>query len=169
MTSRPARSAPQLPSWSELGETSGLLVFGAVLLLVLGAYNCLHGLSAIFRPAILVVHNTYVFGTLAAWGWSLLALGILQILAGVGVLARNQLARWFGVAVIALNMFAQIVFLPFYPAWSLLIIAVDVVALFGLTVYGGRPPGLEEARPGRATTPAETPTQATPWERRQPV
>jgi hypothetical protein len=155
-----------MPDWS---DTSGFLVFGAVLLLVLGAFNCLHGLSAIFRPAVLVVHNNYVFGTLPAWGWSLLALGILQLLAGIGVLSGNQLARWFGVGVIALNMFAQIVFLPFYPAWSLLIIAVDVVALFGLTMYGGRPPGLEEARPGQATTPAETPTQPSPGQRRQPV
>jgi hypothetical protein len=166
MTSSPART----PGSSEQLGAPGLLVFGAVLLLVLGVFNGLHGISAIIRSRPVVLDAVYVFGNLRAWGWTLLALGILQIIAGAGVLARNQIARWFGVAVIALNMFAQIVFLPSYPVWSLVIIAVDVVALYGLTVYGGQPPGFEAVYPGgRATTPAETPSQPTPADRRQTV
>lgn len=63
---------------------------------------------------------------------------MLQILAGVGVLTGNQLARWFGVAVVALNSFAQFFFIPAYPFWSLTILAIDMVALDGLCVYGNR-------------------------------
>jgi len=43
-----------------------------------------------------------------------------------------------GVAVVGLNAFAQFFFIPAYPFWSLTIIAVDMVALYGLCVYGNR-------------------------------
>ena len=52
--------------------------------------------------------------------------------------ADNQLARWFAVAVVGLNAIAQMFFIPAYPFWSLLIIAADVVALWGLCAYGSR-------------------------------
>ena len=59
-------------------------------------------------------------------------------LAALGVWAGNQLARWFAVAVVGLNAVGQMFFIPAYPFWSLMIIAVDVVALWGLCAYGGR-------------------------------
>jgi hypothetical protein len=54
------------------------------------------------------------------------------------VVAGNQLARWFAVALLGLNAIDQMLFLPAYPFWSLVIIAVDVVALYGLCAYGSR-------------------------------
>jgi hypothetical protein len=53
-------------------------------------------------------------------------------------MAGNQAARWFGVAVLGLNAIDQMFFLPGYPFWSLTIIAMDVVALYGLCAYGSR-------------------------------
>ena len=55
-----------------------------------------------------------------------------------GILAGNQLARWFAVAVLGLNAIDMMFFLPAYPFWALVIIAVDVVALYGLCAYGSR-------------------------------
>ena len=63
---------------------------------------------------------------------------MLQLLAAAGVVAGNQLARWFGVAVLGLNAIDQMFFIPAYPFWSLMIIAVDVVALYGLCTFGSR-------------------------------
>jgi hypothetical protein len=77
-----------------------------------------------------------VFGDLRSWGWVTLILSILMLLAGVGVLIGNQLARWFGVAMLALDAIAQMFVIPAYPFWSLTIIALDVVALYGLCAYG---------------------------------
>ena len=62
----------------------------------------------------------------------------MLLLAALGVLAGNQLARWFAVAVVGLNAIDQMFFIPAYPFWSLTIIAVDMVALWGLCAYGGR-------------------------------
>ena len=52
--------------------------------------------------------------------------------------AGNQLARWFAVAVLALNAIDQMFFIPAYPVWAVTIIAMDVVALYGLCAYGSR-------------------------------
>ena len=68
----------------------------------------------------------------------MLILGALQLLASGGVVTGNQLARWFAVAVVGLNAIAQMFFIAAYPFWSLTIIAMDVVALYGLCAYGSR-------------------------------
>ena len=53
-------------------------------------------------------------------------------------MAGNQVARWFAVVVVGLNAINQMFFIPAYPFWSLTIIAMDVVALYGLCAYGSR-------------------------------
>ncbi len=85
-----------------------------------------------------VANAHYVVGNLRAWGWVTLILAILQLLAGVGVMVGNQAARWFGVVVVGLNAINQMFFIPAYPFWSLMIIAADIVALWGLCAYGSR-------------------------------
>jgi hypothetical protein len=87
---------------------------------------------------VFVANAHYVFGSLRTWGWITLILAVLQLLAAAGALAGNQLARWFAVAVVGLNAINQMLFLPAYPFWSLTIIAMDVVALYGLCAYGSR-------------------------------
>ena len=72
------------------------------------------------------------------WGWITLIISVLQLAAAAGILAGSQLSRWFGVAVLALNAIDMMFFVPAYPFWALTIIAVDVVALYGLCAYGSR-------------------------------
>ena len=120
------------------GHGYGLVLFASILLLVLGCFNAIEGIAAIANSHVFVANAHYVFGDLRAWGWITLILGALQLLAAAGVLAGNQLARWFAVAVIGLNAIDQMFFIPAYPFWSLTIIAMDIVALWGLCVYGSR-------------------------------
>jgi hypothetical protein len=116
----------------------GLVLFAAILMLVVGCFNLIYGIAAIANSHVFTAHAHYVFGNLRTWGWITLIIGILQLLAAIGVLAGNQAARWFAVAVIGLNAINQMLFIPAYPFWSLLIIAMDVVALYGLCAYGSR-------------------------------
>ena len=120
------------------GRGYGLVVFAAVLLGVIGCLNLIYGIAAIANSHVFVANAHYVFANLRTWGWITLILAVLQLLAAAGVLAGNQLARWFGVAVLGLNAIDQMFFLPAYPFWSLIIIAMDVVALWGLCAYGSR-------------------------------
>ncbi len=115
-----------------------MIVFAAVLLVTVGIFNLIDGIAAIARSHIFIANAHYVIGDLRAWGWVALILGALQALAAIGILAGNQAARWFAVAVVGLNAINQMLFIPAYPFWSLMIIAVDVVALWGLCAYGSR-------------------------------
>jgi hypothetical protein len=130
-TIRRARGASQ-------GEGYGMIVFAVVLLVTVGFFNLIDGIAAIANSHIFIANAHYVIGDLRAWGWVALILGVLQLLAALGVLAGNQAARWFAVVVIALNAINQMFFIPAYPFWSLMIIAVDVVALWALCAYGSR-------------------------------
>ncbi len=116
----------------------GLVLFAAIMLLIIGCFNLLYGIAAVANAHVFVANAHYVFGTLNTWGWVTLCIGALQILAGGGVLAGNQLGRWFGVAVLGLNAIVMMFFLGAYPLWALVIIAADVVALWGLCAYGSR-------------------------------
>ena len=138
MTSATSTSATGVGRRRAEGRGYGLVLFAAILLFVVGCFNLIQGIAAIANSHVFVANAHYVIGNLRAWGWITLILGVLQLLAALGVLAGNQVARWFAVAVLALNAIDQMFFIPAYPFWALTIIAVDVVALWGLCAYGSR-------------------------------
>jgi hypothetical protein len=120
------------------GHGYGLVLFASILMLIVGIFNLIYGIAAIANSHVFTANAHYVFGNLRTWGWITLIIGALQLLAAGGVLAGNQAARWFAVAVLGLSAIDQMFFVPAYPFWSLMIIAVDVVALYGLCAYGSR-------------------------------
>ena len=130
---RPARGR----AYAE-GRGYGLVLFAGVLLLVSGFWNLIYGIAGIAQSHVFVANAHYVFGNLRAWGWITLIFAILLLIAGGGVMAGNQAARWFAIAVLGLNAIEQMFSIPAYPFWSLTIIALDVVALYGLCAYGSR-------------------------------
>ncbi len=134
MTSATTRAAERHTE----GQGYGLVLFASILLMIIGFFNLIDGIAAIARSHVFIANAHYVFGDLRTWGWITLILGVLQLLAALGVLAGNQIARWTAVVLIGLNLIDQMFFLPGYPFWSLMIIAVDVFALYGLCVYGSR-------------------------------
>ena len=136
MTSATSTSATGAGRRRAEGRGYGLVLFAAILLVVAGVFNLVDGIAAVTNSHVFVAHAHYVFANLRTWGWITLILGVLQVLAAFGVLAGNQVARWFAVAVLVLNAIDQLFFLPSYPFWSLVIIALDVIALYGLCAYG---------------------------------
>jgi hypothetical protein len=122
----------------QAGHGYGLILFASILLVVIGCFNLIYGIAAIANSHVFVANAHFVFGDLKTWGWITLIVGILQLLAAAGVLAGNQLARWFAVVMLGLNAIDQMFFVQAYPFWSLVIIAMDVVALYGLCAYGSR-------------------------------
>ena len=133
-----ARTDPVSGTRGYRGQGYGLILFASVLLVITGIFNLIYGIAAIANSHVFVGNAHYVFGNLRAWGWITLILGALQLLAAAGVVMGNQLARWFAVAVLGLNAIDMMFFLPAYPIWAIMIIAADVVALYGLCAYGSR-------------------------------
>ena len=134
-TTQPARGAGGRQAE---GRGYGLVLFASVMLVVIGCFNLICGIAAVANAHVFTANAHYVFGSLRTWGWITLIIGALQLLAAAGVLAGNQLARWYGVAVLGLSAIDQMFFIPAYPFWALTIIAMDVVALWGLCAYGSR-------------------------------
>jgi hypothetical protein len=116
----------------------GLVVFASVMLLIIGCFNLIYGIAAVANAHVFTAGAHYVLGGLNSWGWVTLTIGAVQVLASAGVLAGYQLARWFGVAILGVNAIAMMFFIPAYPLWALVILAADVVALWGLCAYGSR-------------------------------
>lgn len=116
----------------------GWVFFAGILLLILGTVNVIEGIAAIGNAHFFVANANYIAGSLNTWGWIVLCIGAAQALIGVGVIAGNQFSRWAGVAILALNSIAQLLMMPAYPFWSLAVFALDIVAAYGLIVYGGR-------------------------------
>ena len=113
---------------------SHIVPFGAVMLILVGAFNLLDGVVAIVNPDYFVDH--LLFGDLTAWGWFFAIFGGLQAVVGFAVLRGSQVALWPGVALAACNAVAQLAFVDSRPAWSVSIIVVDVLVVFGFAARG---------------------------------
>jgi len=114
------------------------VVFAGVLLLIVGTINFLEGVAAIGNAHFFSANAHYVFGDLNTWGWVALIIGVIQVVAGLGVFLKNQLARWVGVGILLINAIAQLLMIQAYPFWALSVFAVDVIAVYGLIAHGRR-------------------------------
>jgi hypothetical protein len=134
-----SRDAAPAPDYYEDDDRGyGWVAFAGTLLLLVGSINVIEGIAAIGN-ANFFAHNThYVFADLNTWGWIVLILGCCQVLVGCGVFVKNQFSRWTGVVVLAANCIAQLLMMPAYPFWSLTLIAMDILAIYGLIAYGKR-------------------------------
>ena len=116
----------------------GWVTFAAIMILLAGAFNVMDGIVALTRSTFYVAGATYAVGSLQTWGWVVLILGIVQLFAGGAILNGRAWGRWFGIIAAGLNAIGQMLFIPSYPFWSLTIIAVDLLIIYGLAAYGGR-------------------------------
>jgi hypothetical protein len=124
-----------------LGEDThgyGWVVFAGVMLTLAGTVNIIDGLAAISGSHFFSRRAHYIVANLDGLGWVVFVLGIAQVFSGFGVLVKNQLARWVGVAAAALNGVAQLLMVQAYPVLSLTVFALDIIIMHGLLVYGGR-------------------------------
>jgi hypothetical protein len=138
MSSAMARPPTDTGDYPAERRGRGLTAFASIMLFLIGFFNIIYGICGIGNSNIFAADAHYVIANLRTWGWITLILGLLQLVAAFGVLGGNQLARWFGVAVIGLNAISQMFAMSGYPFWSLTIIAFDVIALYGLCAYGSR-------------------------------
>jgi hypothetical protein len=121
-------------------ETTGWVgwsVFAAVMMFLAGGLNALYGLVAVLNDDWVVWTNRAdVYLDLSTWGWVHMILGVLVVLAGVGVLSGNVLGRTVGVILACLSILANFFFIPVYPLWALTIITIDALVIWALTAHG---------------------------------
>jgi hypothetical protein len=119
------------------GLAVGTVVFAGVAMLMMGAFHALQGLVALLNDTFYVVGQEWTFQfDITSWGWIHLIFGLVVVVAGVFVFSGAVWARSVGVAVAVISAILNFMWLPYYPVWSLLIIAVDVLVVWALTVHG---------------------------------
>ena len=117
------------------GVVSGWIAFAGVVMIVLGLLDVMWGIAAIANDEIVVVGgNGALIFDITTWGWVQLILGVLVGLTGFGLLVGNPVARVLGIALLAINAVMQIVWFPAAPLWAFLMIILDVVIIYQLTV-----------------------------------
>jgi hypothetical protein len=121
-------------SESVSGWAIGGITFAGVMMIVVGVFQSIAGLAAIIEDEFFVVTANYVFeGDVTMWGWIHLILGIVMVLAGFALFAGATWARVVGIAFAVLVAVANFFFIPYYPFWSILIIALAVWVIWALT------------------------------------
>ena len=125
------------PEQDVSGWAIGAISFAAALLIVAGTCQALEGLAAIINDKFFLVTRNYAFDLdVSAWGWIHLIIGVLLVVVGFGLFRRSA---WAGVTALILAMISAIsnfFTIPYYPWWSLLIIAIDIWLIWALTRPG---------------------------------
>jgi hypothetical protein len=124
----------RMPSRAAVGWIS----FAGFLMMIAGGFKMLQGLGWLInsnnvfpdsKDAILGLNTT-------AWGWFMILLGAVLLLAGLAVFTGNVLARTVGVIAAIVSAFSAFASMTFYPFWALVIIAMDIAIIWALTVHG---------------------------------
>ncbi|MEV7775016.1 hypothetical protein [Kitasatospora sp. NPDC086791] len=114
---------------------SGWTIFAGVMLITAGLMAIFQGSAAIAKDSLLIVTRSYVYAmNTEGWGWIHLILGVIVVVAGVAVFSGAVWARVVGVVVAGLGMIANFVWLPYYPLWAVVLIAIDALVIWALCV-----------------------------------
>lgn len=133
---RPGRSGP-----ASAGTQTGWLgwiVFAGTMMIMLGFFQAIEGLVALFDDGYYLVANDglVVSADFTVWGWVHLLTGLVALGAGIGVIMGQTWARVIGVIVAMFSAVANLAFLAAYPIWSVLAITLDIIVIYALTVHG---------------------------------
>jgi hypothetical protein len=128
-TSTPSRSA------TSEAAAGGLVTFSAVMLFIAGLLDLFRGIMAVAKDDIYVRTPNYIFKfDLTSWGWIHLILGAIAVLVAMGLFARATWARMAGVALAGLLIIANFLTIPYYPFWSIVLIALYAFIIWALLV-----------------------------------
>ena len=135
----PSSTAPRRDATSDYAAGPGWVLFAGVIIAIIGVLNVIYGIAAIDKSKFFVANSQFIISDLKTWGWVMLVLGALQILAAASIWNGGSFGRWFGIGVASANAIAALLSISAYPFWSLAIFAVDLMVIYGLAAYGGKP------------------------------
>jgi hypothetical protein len=115
---------------------NGPILYSGGMLVITGVFQIFTAIMALAHDRIYEGTPGYLFAfDLTLWGWLLFATAILSIAAGYGALRGLTWARVAGIGTAGLSMIVQFMFVPHYPVWSVIVMAVDVTIIWGLASY----------------------------------
>jgi hypothetical protein len=118
---------------------AGWVLFAAIMFGIAACLNIVWGIAAVSSSHFFVANTHYIIGDLNTWGWIVMGFGVVQALAALSIWRGGAFGRWFGMIVAGLALIAAMLSIPAYPVWSLVLVALDVLIIYGPAVYGGKP------------------------------
>jgi len=118
---------------------AGWVLFAAIMLVMAAALNIIWGIAAVSNSHFFVAGASYILSDLNTWGWIVMGFGALEDLAALSIWRGGEFGRWFGIAVAVFGGIVAMMSIPAYPFWSLMIVAISVLVIYGLAAYGGKP------------------------------
>lgn len=116
---------------------AGWVAFIGILMVLAGFFQGLMGLLAVFNSNFFIVDaGSLVVFNMTTWGWVHLVIGVLLAAAGFSVLKGHAFGRMVGVILAGLSLIGNLAFLGVSPVWSVVVIALDVLVIYGLTAHG---------------------------------
>ena len=117
---------------------SGWVLFSGTMIALVGTLNFIYGIAAIDDSKFYARGVTYVISDLNTWGWALTILGAIQLASSVGIWMQTAGARWVGIVTAALNGIVQMLLIPAFPLFSVTMLGLDVLVIYGLLAHGKR-------------------------------
>jgi hypothetical protein len=119
-------------------QGSGWILFAGIMILIAGILNIIWGIAAIDNANFFQDNTEFIFSSLETWGWIVLILGILEVLAAFSIWRGGAFGAIFGIFAASLSAIGALLSIPAYPFWSLAIFALDILIIYGLAAYGAR-------------------------------
>lgn len=117
---------------------AGWLTFAGIMVFLVAVLNMIYGIAAIDGSKFFIEDEKFILSNLNTWGWVVLIIGVLQLVAAFSIWAGGEYGRWIGVITAGVSAIGALLALPGYPFWSLAVFALDILIIYGLTTYGGR-------------------------------
>ena len=130
---------PQAPEPTSSLKGAGWVAFAAIMLLVAASLNIIWGIAAVSSSKFFVAGATYILSDLNTWGWVAIGFGALEAFAALSVWRGGSFGRWFGIVVAIFAVPVTMLTIPAYPLWSLMLVAIEILVIYGLVAYGGKP------------------------------
>lgn len=110
------------------------------MMIIIGMFHAAAGLAAIVENEFYMVSTNYLYSfDVTSWGWIHLIVGIVVLAAGFAVFTGRVWARAVGIVLATISAFVNFLYVPYYPVWSLVLIALDVLVIWALVVHGRTP------------------------------
>jgi hypothetical protein len=114
------------------------VVFAGTMIGLLSVLNMIYGIAAVSDSKVFVANTEFVYSGLHTWGWTLIAVSVVQAVTAIGLFAQAPLARWAGVAIAFVNAILQTLMLPALQWWSLALFVLDMLVIYGLLAHGAK-------------------------------
>lgn len=115
----------------------GGVVFAAAVMVLVGLFQVGAGLVALLNDEFYVIAPNYTYDIdVTAWGWVHLVIGVIVFFGGIGLFSRKPWAGMLAIFLALLSAFANFFFIPYYPFWALVIIALDVWVIWSISRPG---------------------------------